>query len=837
MNFALSRSVVGMLLCACGVTVASAQLAEKPTSTRDFLQKMDAYYAQLLPDHAPATISGTGFKPYMRYKWLVEPRLGDLDDLPPLARWHAWERLKEIEADQNRGGLPTWFSLGATNAAGRCLAIEVRPGDSNTVYAGFASGGLWRSTDAGLSWTPLTDFLPTLAIGCIEFDESDPDRMWMGTGEGWGNLDAVHGVGVLFSSDAGVTWQQTGMSAIPAQGLDIYELEYNEATGVLMVARDGGLYRSTDDGATFDEVMTEGTWKDIEIKPGSTDTYYANVHGSSANGFYKSTDDGLTWTQTTTGLPASNLIFNSRIATTPDDPNVIYYAIANSGGGMLGIYRSTDGGESFSLRSTQNHYGNQGWYDLTIAVDPEDSGRVWSGGVQLWFSSNGGASFSQIAGNVHVDHHATEWDPNNPDIFWVGSDGGVYRSTNSGSTFSSRNDGLVTLQFYAMNHSWIDLNRAYGGTQDNGTWRYTGTSAFGNILGGDGFECETGYADVNLVFAEIQFGEHYRSTTGGSGMTRIGTGLEQGPWQTPTHLDYADDNIIYTAHNTQIYRSTNRGTNWTSVYSPPAFGGGRAIAQCYRHPDFIAVAGASRVFYSTDRGISWQPTAATPATASAISDIVVHPDDPDIMAITLATYSTTFRQAYKTTNRGASWFPIDDTLPGEACQSLAIDFDRPDIWFLGSDLTLYVSFDQGLTWSPLNNGLPNVICDDVRWHPAGYLRVGTHGRGMWELDISGLSPSSVETEGPARIEPLTLRIVGNPASDRTVLRYGLRAAGNARIGLYDASGRRVRSILDEYLPATSDGFEIEVRDLPSGIYFARLDANGASVSRKLIVEH
>jgi hypothetical protein len=207
------------------------------------------------------------------------------------------------------------------------------------------------------------------------------------------------------------------------------------------------------------------------------------------------------------------------------------------------------------------------------------------------------------------------------------------------------------------------------------------------------------------------------------------------------------------------------------------------------------------------------------------------------MVITLGTYSTTFRQVIKTTDRGNTWFPIDDTLPGEACQSIAIDFDNPDTWFLGTDLTLYVSFDQGETWTPLNNGLPNVVCDDVRWHPDGYLRVATHGRGMWELDISGLTPVSVPGAGPARIEPLTLRILGNPASDRTVIRYGLRQAGDARLGLYDASGRQVRSLLDEHLPGTSDGFEIDVRDLASGVYFAKLEANGAQISRKLVVEH
>ncbi|MBU1947556.1 MAG: hypothetical protein KJ927_02475, partial [Candidatus Eisenbacteria bacterium] len=502
-------AVVGCLAFTLGTISADSRM-----TTREYFEKWDNHFKDLTEMRAgTANTSGTGFKPYQRFKWFFERRLSPDGNMIPGVRWKAYDQLQEMVNEKGRDG-ETWFTLGPINVAGRCLAIEVHPTNSDIVYAGFASGGIWMTTDSGSNWAPLGDDLPTMAVSAIEIDSNNPDRIWIGTGEGWGNTDAVHGAGLLRSLDGGLTWGTTGFNYSVSSGLDVFELEYNPATGTLLLAAENGLWRSTDGGDSFDEVMPSGKWMDVQLKKGSTDTIFACSYYWAEMGFWRSTDDGLTWTRCTTGVPTAGLS-NMRLALCDAYPDIIYWAIANGSGGMLGIWRSVDGGDSFAQEysGSPNHYGTQGWYNLTIAVDPTNPNRVMSGGVEFYRSTNGGTSFSQIASNVHVDHHATAWDPSNPAIFWVGSDGGVYRSANSGVSYSNKNLGLVTMQFYAMNHSKTLPTRALGGTQDNGTYIFNDNPNWGSILGGDGFFCEVDYADPNYVYAELYFGDHRRSST------------------------------------------------------------------------------------------------------------------------------------------------------------------------------------------------------------------------------------------------------------------------------------------------------------------------------------
>ena len=411
---------------AAGSLPADAQVVEGARTTREYLELGTRHFQDMLPNFERETVRGTGYKPFMRYKAFMEPRLGSDDDLPVGARWNAYQRLQDLYEEQGRGGFPTWFQLGPTNVAGRCLAIDVHPSDYDIAYAGFAAGGIWKTVDGGATWTVLGDDLPSMAVGTIEIDVTNPDRIWIGTGEGWGNIDAVHGVGVLVSTDAGVTWGTTGYTATFLEARDVYEIEYNPTTGTLLVAADNGMWRSTDGGVNFTQQMTGGQWKDVELKAGTTQTYYACMHGAANPGFYTSTDDGLTWNRSTTGTPTSS-IGNCRLAQSGAEPESVWWLVANSGTGTtLGLYKSTDGGASFSTLTSQNFFASfgQGWYDLTLAVAPTNGNIIFAGGVEFWRSTNGGASFSTTAGNVHVDHHASIWAPSDVNVFWVGTDGG-----------------------------------------------------------------------------------------------------------------------------------------------------------------------------------------------------------------------------------------------------------------------------------------------------------------------------------------------------------------------------------------------------------------------------
>ncbi len=830
------RVAGGLLVAAFGLVVlgqaAHGQSPKPWQTTREYFEIMDARYADLVGQPGEVT-RGTGFKPYERYRWFAQNRIDETTgSMIPGVRWEAWQEMRELEQQYGTRS-NTWYNLGPNNVAGRCLAIEVHPTDPYTVYAGFASSGLWKTTDAGLTWVPLGDYLPTLAIGAIEIDTSNPEHLYIGTGEGWGNIDAVHGVGLLESFDGGATFQTTGYTYAMSSGRDVFEIEYNPGTGTLMLAADNGLWRSTNHGASFTQIFTAGMWTDIEYRRGSTTTMYACGSGSTDAGFWISNDDGATWTKVTAGTP-TNSVGNCRFALTAADPDYIYWGISRSDGTMLGIWKSTDGAASFTQIYSGDHYGSQGWYDLTIDVDPGNRDRVFSGGVQFYYSSNGGISFSQWANNIHVDHHATAWSPSAPTIFWVGTDGGCWRSTNAGNVFSARNTALTTMQFYAINHSISQPTRAMGGTQDNGTYRYDNNPNWTSILGGDGFHCEIDYTNPVKLYGELYYGNHYRSTNSGTNMVEANVGIsEQGPWCTPTHMDYGDPETLWTAHNTKVYKTTNAMLNWSWVNNPLGLNVGRSIHQCRANPNFVVICGSARIWKSTDAGTTWTEITSGLYSGGSISDIHVHPTNPDIMVVTVQRYSSTIHQVHKTINGGQSWFAIDDGLPDEPANTIEIDPSYPDTYYLGTDLGVYVSFDAGTSWQPFNTGLPHVVVADLRVHdPARLLRAGTHGRGLWEVDIS----SFAGVDERPQVENLTLQVFGNPSASSAVLRFGTHRPGDVKIGLYDGQGRLVRPVLEQSQPAIVSNHDLDLSGLPAGVYFARLESNGESIARKIVVE-
>lgn len=833
---ALAALLAGLALTASDRATAAPLEAGTPgISTREWIESWNEHFVGF--NHRDReTRRGSGFMQFNRYADFVQKRLGEDGNLPLGARQAAFADLKQMEAEQGRAG-ETWFNIGPANVAGRCLAIEVDPSNSAVVYAGFASGGIWKTTDNGITWTPMGDALPSMSVSAIEIDENDTNHLWIGTGEGWGNVDAVHGVGVLESHDGGATWTPTGFSyAINGNGnnIDVFELCHNPTTGTLMIAALGGLWRSTDGGDTFTEVMTAGHWNDIEMKRGSSNIMFACSRSWAETGFNYSTDDGVTWTKANGG-PAA--LQNHRFALTDADPNVVYWATWSAANAQE-LFKSTDGGLNFSQVFTGNHYLTQGWYNLSVDVSPTNANTVFSGGVEFYRSTNSGGSFTQIANNVHVDHHATEWDPNDPNVFWIGSDGGVYRSNNGGTSYVDRNDGLVTMQFYAMGQSETMPTRALGGTQDNGTWIYNNSTDWASILGGDGFQCEVDRANANTVYAELYYGDHRRSTTGGGGMASRNIGItEDGPWETPTWMDYSNPQHLWTMHNTIFYRSTNRMDNWTVVTLPAVPGAGRAISQCIGATSNLALLGNVRLHISTNGGTTWIDRTSGQTLANISQDVAFHPVDPNIIYVACATYSTTTSQLRKTTDQGLTWFAIDAGLPDEPINSIEVDPSNPDWIFVGTDSAVYVSFSGGASWIPFNAGLPYVVMEDLQLHnSARIMRVATHGRGMWEVDISDLTATAVD-ESELTIQPIALRVFGNPASDRTTLRFSLRRAGEIDLALFDTTGRRVKTVKQGFVHAQVDNADVDVSDLAAGVYFARLTSAGATVNAKLVVRH
>ncbi|NNE44381.1 MAG: hypothetical protein HKN12_09240, partial [Gemmatimonadetes bacterium] len=528
---------------------------------------------------------GTGWNPYNRLKWFSDRRVVNGRAPAPGARWEIWK--EKTERFAGRTAQATWFEIGPVNMSGRILSIAFDPGNANNVYVGAASGGLWKSTDGGDTWVTTTDELPALSIGGVCVSPSDPNIVLIATGEGTLNFGRVGGVGILKSTDAGQTWNTTDLTYAVNSGSGFHFLTASPTTGVLLAGGNDNLWRSSDNGDTWTAVQGgtffDATWNRA---PGSTTVY--TIGGGSAfgggNTFQRSVDDGLNWTSLTSGLPGSGSIGKAKIAAAATPATTLYAHLSSTSTfGTIGVYRSLNNGTSWSAQNTSlNIGGGQAWYNLTIAVDPNDAAKVIAGGVENWRSTNSGVTFTEVGDGfglgtetaIHWDHHAIVYEPGSNSNVWVGTDGGVWRSTDDGGTWASRREGIATYQFYDICVAQSDPAFLMGGTQDNGVPGRIGSTDTWSVsnLFADGMVCNVNPFDASVIYAEWQFGNQVKSTDSGGSWFDIQGSMPAsgGQWVTPVALDPSDPNRLYAVLGGTVYRTTNGGTSWSGVGSHAA---------------------------------------------------------------------------------------------------------------------------------------------------------------------------------------------------------------------------------------------------------------------------
>lgn len=817
---------------------ATAELSKETVQFNEWVDDMSQHFEQT-PELT--TTKGSGWKPFNRIKWFHEQRMLDGQLPEPGARWAAWEYKRDLERRlgyENRSGGSSWFSLGPANLAGRMLSIAFHPTDSNIVYSGAAGGGVWKTTDGGSSWNPMSDELLSLAVGGIAVSPTDPNIVVIGTGEPTPNVDRILGVGILRSTDAGANWETTSLTLTPPGGGGFHVIEANPANGTLLAGKDDGLYRSTDDGANWDLVRDGGDYYDVQWKPGDANTVFT-VKGNDASGnnVKVSTDDGVTWAKAGAGQPNSFLIGKSKIAMSADDPETIYVMYTNFGtaGNLLGVYRSTDGGANWVVRTTTPNIPNgQGWYNLSLAADPNNVDRVIAGGVQLYRSTNGASSFATIGGGVHVDHHVAEYEPGSNDAIWVGSDGGLWRSGADGSSFVDKNNGLITYQFYdiCVNNGPLPYY-VMGGTQDNGTDKWSGTSTWSNGLGADGMVCNINPINGTTVYAEIQFGGHRKNTNSGiGGYSTIMNGITgTGKWVTPTDQDQNLGNHLYTETSAGIFRTTNGGSNWVNVASHAA----RWISISPVDGNVIWTVSGTPL-YSTDDGTNWTMTSTYGFPTGGSTKILAHPTDVNSALVTFSSYGAVSHVAL-TTDLGVTWSDVSGDFPSQPVNAIVVDPSNPVDWYIGTDIGVWKSSNGGVNWLPFETGFPNSVVVDLEIADTERkLVAGTHGRGAWEIDIPlGTTDVAVNVDqGPRNM--MLDRPFPNPISDRTMLRFAASTDASVRLQVFDVAGRLVSDVVElpqgDGIIRTAPWFATDVK---SGVYFAVLSAGGQQITRKMIV--
>ncbi len=764
-----------------------------------------------------------------------------------------------------------WTERGPSNIGARVTDMAIHPTDPNIVYAAMASGGVWKSTDAGATWDPIFDDQPLQSIGAIALDPGDPNTIYVGTGEANSSSYSWSGMGVFRSTDAGATWEHLGLDETRYIGRVLVDPHDGDriwvaAAGVLFgTSPERGVYRTEDGGATWEQVLavSDSTAAiDLAYDPARPDTLYAAMwervrrlnsrkSGGWTSGIHKSTDGGDTWTELTNGLPSGSDVGRIGVSVCASSPNVVYAMYCDHPGYFMGVYKSTDYGASWTQTNDgalSNLTSSFGWYFGQIRVDPNDPNRVFALGVPFYRSTNGGLSWSEVGPSNHVDHHAMVFDPSNPTHIYEGNDGGIYFSDDSGSSWTKLYD-QPTNQFYAIEIDFQNPSRLYGGTQDNGTLRTPtgGVDDWERIFGGDGFYTIVDPTDPDIIYAEYQYGNLYKSYDFGYNWywAMSGVGDERANWSMPVVMDPSDNETLYLG-TYRVYRSTDGASSW-SVISPDltdgspgsSYGTVTTIAVAASDPDIVwAGTDDSHVWVATDGGGTWNDVSGS-LPDRWVTRVAVHPTDPAVAYVTFSgmRWDEQIARVHRTDDGGATWTSIDDGLPNAPVNVVAIDPDMPAFLYVGTDLGCYVSRDEGQSWDILGSGLPPVPVYDIKIHqPTRTLVAGTHGRSMHSIDLDEVTG----VEEPDVVGSVITGLSGspNPFNPTTDVRFSLARPADVRLTVHDLAGRSVRTLLDARRSAGGhsvawDGRGEGGRPLGSGVYFLMLSAGGETETAKL----
>jgi photosystem II stability/assembly factor-like uncharacterized protein len=682
-----------------------------------------------------------------------------------------------------------WTSLGPGNIGGRIRSIIIDPRDSNRLWAGSVGGGIWQTGDGGQSWQAVDDLLANLAVSCMAIDPAHPDTIYAGTGEGFFNMDAIRGAGIFWTNDSS-TWTQIVQTNTP-DFQSVNRIAVSADGQVVLAATENGIFRSGDPGrATWTNTSSDGM-AFVACHP--QDSAQAIAGGLRNGQAYYSTDSGQTWAAAQGG-PWSGRV---ELAYSTQHASIVYASVDVNGGE---IWRSSDGGKTFTRRNSvgddqkpTNYLGNQGWYGNAIwAGDPTNADLVLVGGVNLWRSTDGGDTLVDIstwwdARSCHADHHRIVADPRYDGItnwkVYFGNDGGIYTANDVRAVGNDPQPPRIA--------GWIKLDNSFGvtqfysgagnsatgtiigGAQDNGTLTYTpqaGSQKWGTVFGGDGGFCAADPTDPNIFYGEYVYLNIHRSTDGGNNADYISGQFWDGqqwtfkpvPYRIPDAanqaalfiapfvLDPNNPNCIL-AGGLSLWRTEDAktpntdatGPSWASIKNS-AGGHISAIAITPGKSDIVWVGHEDGQLYKTSNGTSaaptWQQmdnTGANPLAAGRYcTRITVDPTATDTVYVMFGGYVQ--GNLWKTVNGGANWSLVAaGLLPNSPFRALAIHPDKPNYLYLGTEVGLFASEDGGTTWTPTNEGPTNCSVDDLFWMNKT-LVAGTHGRGMFSIDLSAI---------------------------------------------------------------------------------------------------
>lgn len=835
-------------------------------------------------------------------RWLNEQIIrsnvkGEMPNQRPL--FEAATELAKIKKSNAVSRAESWMPVGPSvlpevpfneffRGMGRINTIAFHPTDASTFWVGVAQGGVWKTTNSGASWLPLTDDLPIIRISDIALDPNDTDVMYISVGDyaylGFAlelnerKRNTHYGLGVFKTTDGGQNWAPTGLMFDQTdKDASLTRRVYvnPENSNELVAAGIHGIWRSSDAGDTWTQTHEEMIW-DIEKDPANANILYASMAyvnnlGSGSTGILKSVDFGDTWTELNTGIPNNGTVQRIELNVAPSNSNYVYALATNLNGGFYGLYRSTDAGNTWTQRSYEPNVltwgggqgsSGQGTYDLALLVDHNDPDKIYTGGINVWGSENGGLSWQNatywlpsFGPSIHADQHYFAYNPLDGKMY-VCNDGGVYRTnqinlSNFGSPLNTDwediSGGMEITSFYRLGLSTMNDDYVIAGSQDNAVMLKKGEEWL-NVVLGDGMECFFHSTNDDIIFASTQYGRLVRSDDGGLNFGNNLSGqilnAEAAEWTTPFMKDPSQSNTVYTAMG-NVWRSTNLGNSWTKLTNFPDMPG-----QDFPLPtSTLSIAPSdANVMYVGKR---IYPTSGIPGkfyrlTNGGSTTVDVTAGLPDSLYFTASTVNNTNPmevwvtaggfadgvKVFKSSDGGDNWENISLNLPNVPANAIIHQPNSTsNTVYVGTDIGIYYLDETATEWELYSDDLPNVIVTDLQINEGTeQIYASTFGRGIWVSDLANSSSTSVRKE----LEKINIALSPNPNDGQFTLNLEQLNLSNLQLQIVDIMGRKIyEEQLQTPYATYRKTFDL---DLNYGMYFLRLSNGNSGRVIKFIVD-
>jgi len=778
-----------------------------------------------------------------------------------------------LRADAPQGFDAEWIQQGPGNIGARVNTVTVNPQNENIMYAGFSGGGLFRTTNGGADWAPIFDDQAFLSIGDVVIDPNDTNTIYVGTGDPNISGHPSIGDGVYKSTDAGNTWTNIGLkeqritSKIIPHPTDSKTL-YVSTMGIpFEPTNDKGLYKTTDGGENWSQILfvNDSTGIiDMVMDPTDPDILYAAAWTRVRNNFvsiaesdeaqiWKTTDGGENWEVLEGGLPTT---VESRIglAISPTNPQKIYALYVDGDGyNVEGVFKTTDGGANWENLNTgfdlDGVLGGFGWYFGKIRVNPINDEEVYILGVDLHRSNDGGSTWELATPiwwyyEVHADKHDLIFTPSGDMI--LATDGGLYKSGNGGTDWTDI-ENIPTTQFYRTAYNPHAPDLYYGGAQDNGTTGGNADFDWVRLWDGDGFHLEFHPTNPDLYFVESQYGNLY-AVLGEYDWYDLTAGFDENErrnWDMPYILSASNPDQMY-AGAQRVYRNTNSYLgSWEPIsdnivgeegYKPSI----STVAESPVNTDYLYAGTTNgKVWHSSDTGATWVNISAglperyvTATKPSPLNEATIY------VTVSGYKYNDFIPHVHRSDDRGTTWTDISGNLPQVAVNDIFIYPETGDsLLFVATDGGVYATLDAGENWDRLGSNMPIIKVNDLAWNEAkNEIVAATFARSIQSFPIDSIlvdeDNMSVAVENTTLLKP-QLDIFPNPATDYINVHFNnIEQGKTAKIAIIDTQGKLVNETSSDTFGKVNK--RINISDLASGMYFVKIKMRHQIISGQFV---